>query len=62
MNVVDIRRAFLLALHAGKAGPDGVVFDQIRIRAGQRLGQKPAGGVTLVDSGERADGSAFATV
>ncbi len=62
VNVVNVRRASLLALHAGQTGPHGLIRQEIGVLSSHRLGQKPSGREPVVDSGYGTDGGAFTTI
>jgi hypothetical protein len=62
MNVIDVGRALLLALHAGQAGPKGFIGENILIATAYRLGQEPPGRKSVIHPGDGADGRTLSAV
>jgi hypothetical protein len=62
MNVIDVGRTFLLALHTSEAGPKGLIRENVLIASAYRLGQKPSGRKPVIHSGDRTNGGAFSAI
>jgi hypothetical protein len=62
MDIVDVGRTLLLALHAGQAGPKGLIRENILIASAYRLGQKTSGRKPVINPGDGTDGGTLSAV